>query len=262
MAALSQQLRIASWNVHEVLPVTGRDSESAVLAQVIELVTDLDIDIMGLQEVDFFDGSSSRVLAAIERHTALKYITCNVLSDSSFRQGEQAGVAIASRFPLMTTARRLFKNPGLRAGAGEDAIAMHDKGLVAACVRVGAQNIGVVSLHSFPFHLFGRDAEDPEFQSSWASMSHILREFSAQAMIVCGDFNTARRDLLLDYSGLSLTRAIENYKTHKGEAMDDILFSQNFTAEISSVYSTFSDHALCIADLVPDGSLIGARSNS
>lgn len=250
MATVTYNLRVATWNIHEGLPVGGQHFDMAVQDELVSLISREQIDILCLQEVDFDRRGRSRILDVIRRRSGLRFAVKSILSESSFFPAKCAGVAIASRFPLGKSLERRLKNPGLVGQLDGNDIESHDKGMVSAVVSVAD---GIVftatSLHAFPFHLFGHRASDRAFTPIWTDLASELSSLAAYPLIVCGDFNTGERDLVLRMASVSLSRAIGNVPTYKDRPYDDILVSADFCARSSWTVENFSDHRLCLANL-------------
>jgi endonuclease/exonuclease/phosphatase family metal-dependent hydrolase len=246
VAAMIRTLRVASWNVREGVPATRGEQSALAVDEIVSLLREHRVDIVGLQEVDFDADSSSAILTAIRSRTELSHTVQHVLSGSSFNSAKFAGVAIASCYFMTDAVERRFLNPGIASGAGSDSICMHDKGLISADLSVHGRELRVSSLHSFPFHVFGRAAEEREFFFVWRDITRALTETAAPSQIVCGDFNTTRRDLILEHRNVALRRANVENATYMGEPLDDILFSDDFSLNSIGVIPNFSDHHLCL----------------
>ncbi|RJL32488.1 endonuclease/exonuclease/phosphatase family protein [Bailinhaonella thermotolerans] len=250
MAAVTGTLRVATWNLHEALPAR-EPAPPDVREAVAGLLTELRIDLAGLQEVDFGPDGASPTLDAIAGSTELRHVAAYDVSESSFHPGRRAGLAIVSRYPLSGVERHRFANPDLTAYVGGNEIGSHDKGFLAATARTPGGEVTAVTLHTLPFYLFGREAGDPEFQGMWRQLSEELRRLAKRPLVVCGDFNTPRRDLLAAAGAPELTRTTGAEPTYRETAADDILYSGGFTAARSGLVANFSDHALCFAELRP-----------
>src|SRR5581483_10274368 len=250
MATVTNVLRIGTWNLHEAAPAdAGPSAADAARQEIIELLIHHQLDIVALQEVDFHAPGRSRTLDAIAKSTPLRYTASSMLSESMFDPACGAVVAIASRFPLDNVVRRLFENPDLTGELDGAPIRMFDKGYVSAVLGVAGRIVSFISLHSFPFHLFGRDAEDPAFRHIWSALSADLATLTPAPLIVCGDFNTSRRALLSRDRKLRLSRAITRQPTYQDQTIDDMLFSRHFELVNVAVVDNFSDHRLCLAEV-------------
>jgi endonuclease/exonuclease/phosphatase family metal-dependent hydrolase len=209
------QLRVGTWNIHEAMPLTGTPTQGrhAVIDEVVDQVCDNEIDILAMQEVEFGSDGTSSVLSALTRRTPLRHVRAYPINGKEMRS--------------------------------------HDKGFMVCAVPVGGRDMTVVSLHSFPFHRFGRRPEEPDFREVWETFARTLTSgFSTEYLVICGDFNTANRRLVTDLLDPRMTRAIGSTPTHRGMPIDDILLSPAFGAGTDAqIVDTFSDHHLCLADL-------------
>lgn len=250
MATLTKVLRIGTWNIHEAVPIDQNlQATGKIRKEIVQLLTRFRLDIVALQEVDFNASSESPTLEAIEEHTLLKHSAHSILSESSFYPAGQAGVAIASRFPIKDVKRERFQNPELDGDMNGVPIRMFDKGYVSATIATDHEIISTVSLHAFPFHIFGRDAEDPAFAYIWSDLSENLAGLTLAPLIVCGDFNTNKRDLISG-ARLSLSRAVTHQTTYGNDSVDDMLFTSHFRLKRVEIVDNFSDHKLCFAELI------------
>jgi endonuclease/exonuclease/phosphatase family metal-dependent hydrolase len=238
------RLRVATWNVHEAIPVgAGRpDDPSSFWAELVEA----DVDVAALQEVCFAESGESSDLAMVAERTRMAHAVSFPLSVSSFRRGQLAGLALLSRHPLRDEQQLKLPNPGLRHGSDEAVGKSHDKGLLSAVLELRGGPVRVASLHIPPFHRFGRAPQ--EFGTIWAALAKSIASFDDLPLLVCGDFNTSHRGLLTEQVERRLHRAIGNQDTHGGRAADDILYTDPFEPVMSKVIGTQSDHALCLAE--------------
>jgi endonuclease/exonuclease/phosphatase family metal-dependent hydrolase len=240
------RLRVATWNVHEGIPVDGPGSGAE--APLWDALVAADVQVAALQEVRFSELGEPEGLAAVAERLGMPYLRSFPLSSSCFRASDSVGVALLSRFPLAEERRTLLPNPRLQSGSNGCVSVTHDKGVLSAVVRWGRRLVRVASVHSFPFHRFGRAPEEDEFDGVWSTLARSIHASEEEAVLVCGDFNTERRELLTDHMDRKLYRAIVDRVTHRDLATDDILFSEELDLVESEVVSTYSDHALCVAE--------------
>lgn len=250
------RLRVASWNLHEGVPAcadAGRgeaDHHSwEVAAEVGGLLVDRRVDIAAFQEVGFDLGGTSEILEHVRSTTELRHIVAYPLHESSFFPDRLSGVAVASRFPLCGERRYLLPNPELRTHLNGKEIRSHDKGLVSVTFSPWDVDVEVTSLHSFPFYLFGREPGETEFKEIWDELSDELRRhLNSGPLLVCGDFNTPERGLLLSEDRLPLTSSIDGRTTYKDRSADDILFGPGIALTDTEIVENFSDHRVCLAE--------------
>jgi len=210
-----------------------------------------EIDVIALQEVDFDRRGSSRVLDDIHANTKLRHIQRFPFSPSAFFPDARAGVAIASRYPIVQKREVILPNPELRITRDDQVYDSYDKGMLVCEINADGRPLILVSVHMFPFHMFERDADHGDFDGIWRALRKHLGELgAARPLVVAGDFNTDNRGLLRDVDGRPLTGTTRGQVTHRGYAADDILFSPEVPfPPRAEVLDTFSDHRLCLVDL-------------
>lgn len=250
MAAVAPTLRVASWNLHEGLPADadGSAPTADTSGEVAAFLLDNGVDIVGFQELDLDENGNSGILRRVVEQTPLRYTAVHRLSESSFFPGRFTGVALASRHPLTAVERRFLPNPHLSVGLGDTVIHSHDKGFVAATVLAPGAPLNAMSLHAVPFHLFRREADDRAFSAVWLTLTASLRTLARRPLVVCGDFNTENRRLVLGDGSPQLGAAMAGRATYRNLGLDDILHSPQLATESVKVLSNFSDHALCLAE--------------
>ncbi len=241
------RLRVATWNVHEGVPVDGAapDDPSSFWAALV----DAEVDVAALQEVRFPAPGELGDLALAAELAGMPHVASFPLSASSFREGELAGLALLSRYPLREPQPVKFSNLGLRHERDGTVVTSYDKGLLSAVVDRNGASVRLVSLHVPPFHRFGR--APGEFESVWTELAKSIGSLRDLPLLVVGDFNTGHRELLTEQVDGRLHRAIGDQDTHRGQATDDILYTDAFDLVSSKVIGTRSDHALCLAEFEP-----------
>ncbi|MET7391105.1 endonuclease/exonuclease/phosphatase family protein [Streptomyces sp. NPDC005529] len=247
-------LTVATWNLHEGLPAAGGSQAGPEPAtdEVVRLLTDRRVDIAAFQEVGFDAGGGSELLEEVRRRTELRHVTARPLHASSFFPERLSGVAVASRYPLRDPEAAMLPNPRLRTEIDGEEIHSHDKGLVGTTVSLWGLDLRVVSLHAFPFHLFRRAPDETEFKEVWDALADELRRRGEHdRLLVCGDFNTDDRSLMLRADSLPLSSSLEGRPTYRDRSYDDILHGAAVTLTGVDVVENFSDHRVCIASFRP-----------
>ncbi|MGW6055492.1 endonuclease/exonuclease/phosphatase family protein [Streptomyces sp. NPDC055189] len=255
MRTQRRTLTVVSWNLHE-----GVDGSSGAFAngagpadprateEVLALIAERDVDVAAFQEVAFDRDGHAELLAELRRRTPLRHVAAHPLHASSFTPGRRSGVAVASRFPLRNTGRYVLPNPGLHVVLDGQEIHSHDKGHVRVTVDLGEAEVEVVSLHSFPFYLFRRDAAEPEFKEIWRALAdELVRPGGPRRLLVCGDFNANASGLLLDTLDVPLASAFDGQPTQRDRSVDDVLHSPDLVLTESVTVDNYSDHLACVA---------------
>jgi endonuclease/exonuclease/phosphatase family metal-dependent hydrolase len=235
-------LRVATWNVHE-----GSTSSSAEQFEAWEYLTELDLDIVALQEVPFDTSVDSQVVSAICEHTGLQFSSVLPLHPSSY--GHQAsGLAIIARYPLSLRTSRHFSADGLTLRVDGRDEAMHEKAVTRAVCSTPTGDIVLFNLHLFPFTKMAIKASDVRFDGLWADLKDELSTRGDAPAIVFGDFNTPERQLAMDPSA-GYSRVVGDRVTHEGFASDDIFISGHLQVRRTELFENPSDHLLCFAEL-------------
>jgi endonuclease/exonuclease/phosphatase family metal-dependent hydrolase len=242
---MTSTIRVATWNIHEGVPVgeVGKDHVGEIIATII----DSDIDVVALQEVPFGRDGESAILRIISARTQLRYVSGFSLSKSFSDFRGLAGVAIASRMPHSVEGRRRLPNPGLYAVKQNQKWKTWDKGLITAKINLNQESLWVASVHCYPFHEFGRCADENEFTPIWSALAKAINEIPG-TIIIAGDFNTERRRLVTGL--LERDRLVSSFAgtaTHGERSVDDILHDVKLTLHNSTVSLNFSDHTFCQA---------------
>jgi endonuclease/exonuclease/phosphatase family metal-dependent hydrolase len=210
---------------------------------------DAEVDVAALQEVRFPASGQIGELAQAAERAGLPHAAFYPLSAACFRAGELSGLALLSRHPFRDKQQAKLPNPGLSHERNGTIQTSYDKGLLSAVLDRNGHSVRVVSLHAPPFHRFGRAPD--EFGSIWAALAASIGTLDDLPLLVGGDFNTGRRELLTEHVNWRLHQAIGDRKTHFDKATDDILYTDAFELVNSRVIETQSDHALCLAEFEP-----------
>lgn len=237
-------IRAGTWNIREGVPADGRHDSPH--AELIDALRQADLDVLALQEVPFEGDNQSDLLGSIARKTDLRYVSGFPLSPSTFYPDKRSGVAIASRGPHTVISQVLLPNPRLRSNHTGRRWTSWDKGMITVRLEIGGLTLGMSSLHGYPFHEFGRRAEEQVFGRIWHELANVINQISDGVVVVAGDFNTERRDLITEpVVRHSLISSIDGITTHAGRSVDDILHDTHLARRRIQVLPNFSDHAFC-----------------
>ena len=235
-------LKVATWNLHEGVPVPpGGDP-------ALELVQFLDgVDLVALQEValtpdgSFPESGPLGEIGLIHRMTFPNSVSA-MFSD------RRMGIAVLSRWPCGEARRILLPNPDLRISSGERRLASHDKGMLAVKVQIGDRALWFATVHVFPFHIFNRDARDPAFAKVWQELAESIDALGDLPVLVGGDFNTEHRQLLTSKTARRFRRGVTGGTTYRGVESDDVIYSPELELRRTQVLPNFSDHDLCVCE--------------
>ena len=249
-AVTSPTIRIGTWNVQEGR-IDGRDvmhaEDVTALHAAVEEVRGA--HVLALQEVPFNADGRSPFLDMISAGSSLEHVYTETLSPSMFDADRESGLAILSTIPMRPIHFATLPNPELTHDWGAEYKRTFDKGMIAVTLDWYGADVTVGSVHSFPFHRFGRTANDPEFEHIWEVLAGQIEELPHQQLAVCGDFNTEIRELVLSRLRRPLDRTFPGMVTSRKLQIDDILHSPTLTLDsMPRTVPTFSDHKLCVAD--------------
>jgi endonuclease/exonuclease/phosphatase family metal-dependent hydrolase len=225
------QLKIASWNIHELVPTVRNDrcrwafdSESP--------------DIVMLQELSELD----------VYHWPLEYVETCMVEPSVGRPGRSMGLAIASRFPLRGVTSLLFENPGWRNEGYEPPLTAHPKGALIAEVMHPSGTLKVACLHMLPMRLFGVEEDSNEGIAYVQNCLGTLADCGGTFDVVAGDFNSELKQVMaltLGMAGSVGKRPTRN----SGQSHDDIFLNQKLRLRSVEILPTDSDHHAVIVDV-------------
>jgi endonuclease/exonuclease/phosphatase family metal-dependent hydrolase len=215
-------------------------------------------DILSLSEVHLEDKQgNSEMVQQISRALDLPYYACFAQSPSSLDTNKLAGLAILSRFPITSQEIFLLPNPRLEYDRPDGAHwVMFDKGAQKVSLDIEGNRLDVVNLHYFPFHHFGRKANEAEFADVRNELVKILLANETTSVIVTGDFNN--KGLLLPVAMPELfadnlfheTVVAETTVIGLQEQFDHILYTPGTLQCLSSFVTTnLSDHYAVVASI-------------
>ncbi|NEC88787.1 endonuclease/exonuclease/phosphatase family protein [Streptomyces sp. SID12501] len=245
---MTGRLRVVGWNIREGVPVRdpGRPVAEALRADVAPLHP----DVIAMQEVPFTPGGESPLLDRVQPLLGLPHRLSFPYSPAMHVDGGRAGLALLSRHAWHEESRLLLPNPRLRHSGPAGELVSWDKGMLFGRLRFCGRDLWIGSVHLPPFHLFGRQPDDPVVRPVWEGLTNFIQALPSAPLIVCADLNTERRDLLGDLlRGRLLRGAIKEGTSRIGMAVDDILIGPELTLHDCRVRYGFSDHALCAVEL-------------
>ena len=241
LQAMSETLRVATYNVHGCVGTDRRRSE----ARIADVIASMALDVVGLQELDVNRARSER----IDQAAAIAHqLGCHHVFHPAMRNArEQYGNATISRFPL-----RLRRTIELR---GEGSWYCRET-RIALCAEIETQ-LGAVEIVNTHFGL-GRAERLVQAQ-------HLASELEPnKSLILLGDFNSlpASRPVKLLGQHLNDVRiALREPRLHRTfptrlpiVAVDHIFISDSLRALSISAHRTAlsriaSDHFPLVAEL-------------
>ena len=236
--SFAKTIRVMTYNIHVGV---GMDKKLD-LARIAKVINDQKPDLVGLQEVDRGVERTQRIdeIAELAKLTKMDYAFAFNLK----YQGGQYGVAILSRYRILATDHRLYKN--LREA--------ERRGFIRAEVKVGAEVVNFVTTHLDYQYADGRAFETEQLLAGLKDVKGPL--------IVVGDFNDVpsgeayrlMRDQFGDaWSSSQPTADGFSYPADKPAKRIDYIFPRSAdqirTQRAWVVETLASDHVPVVADL-------------
>ncbi len=249
------KLKVASYNISggfynsddktEYLDKERAESvDDKMLQQIIETIRKERIDVICFQEI--ITTERIQYIQSISNETDLKYFDffelseCNIVKDTNF------GLAILSKYPIKTTKKEFFPNPGLtKTTSSGNTYYMYDKGYMIIDITMNGKSIKLLNHHGFPFRVFDSTAED----------NTQVFEFFDEAIekndpdIIVGDFNVEDMMSFMKKTKNNYIRTIDNVTTVKGRKYDDILIHKGNDNYSSNILKLLSDHFMVISEI-------------
>jgi len=213
-------------------------------------------DILSLSEIHLEDAEgNSEMVTRLSRELQLPYTACFAQSPSPLDTSKLAGLAVLSRFPIISQETFLLPNPRLEYDRADGAHwVMFDKGAQRLSLALEDRRLDLVNLHYFPFHHFGRQANEADFAHVRHELVNVLVGSRQAPVIVTGDFNNKGFSLPLAMPELFAndlfreTVVAETTVIGLHEQFDHILYTPATLRCLSSFVTTsFSDHLLVVA---------------
>ncbi len=159
------RLRVMTYNIHVGVGMDKRQD----LARIAEVIRRARVDLVGLQEVDRGVERTGRVdeIRELARLTGMEYAFAHNLN----YQGGQYGVAVLSRFPILSIDHRRYLNTR----------EAERRGFVRVEVEVKGRRLSFVTTHLDWQHEDGREYEARQLLDALAAIH--------QPLVVTGDFN-------------------------------------------------------------------------
>ncbi|MBQ9848667.1 MAG: endonuclease/exonuclease/phosphatase family protein [Clostridia bacterium] len=245
-APATKKLRVGTYNIKHGADVSpddntdGKDANADAIKVIAEDIKSLDLDIVGLQEIDQFMTRSGDVdtMGLLAEHTGYKYYYYIKAIDSKWKEGASCGSGILSKYPINEETAYSIE---LSHGDNYDEVRM-----------LGYAEIDVegTTVHFFNTHLTPLDIEMRNVE--FAKIAEKVTE--KDICILTGDFNVPTFDEFKVLTNLTNFNNEEHkFITYPKDQkfMDNILYTSNFTPvyENSGVLENgHSDHSLLYAE--------------
>ena len=263
---MALSMRCLTWNISGAVlkengaPETLNYEES--VAYISQCIAATYADVVCLQEVPFVPGRSDFAHAVAEL-TNLPYFESIAVSPSHLHQDAQLGLCILSRSPLIRTEKLELPNPNvivhLEDGRREPS---HDKIVLTASIELDGQAIEICCAHLPAFHTLKRHPGEPLFAPLRSRLRETINPRLRLPCLVLGDLNTDTiENLIPGLTRLTDARELISVPTRvDGAICDQIVLSRHWGRGVATIIPTWSDHHICVADILMDSRPNDAKS--
>ena len=243
---MKEQLKVVTWNIggaHTINSNSTFDYDKEDLSYFVDILKSTAADIVCLQESHTKKG---RILAElIARELELPYVFDSPRSPSHIDENYELANAILSRYPIENPKHILLPDPPfeLYFENGKQARLFHTYVQTAQIC-----GITIANTHLQPLHLFGYSWNEGQGKMLASETEDVFLENLETPLIFLGDFNAPhlQKDFSKFMKKFGLKFALNEEPTDvKGNKMDYILYSQEFTLTVADLIRTEkSDHYL------------------
>lgn len=261
-------LKIAFANIYQGLIYEGKIGQKDTFSKYwpqayAEQYAALNPDVVCLAEAPMDNAhGDSEFIANFAKLLGAVDVKTDIHDKSWLLAGKYYGNVILSKYPLKAYDTVKLPHPHLEVDRPDGSHwVLHDKTVQSAQLKLANTTINIFNLHYFPYFLFGRNMNEPEFAASRASFIDQLALDKHIPTILAGDFNNGDDHLEVAYPELfenkTLTDAVifdegqfdQRYVGGQYQ-LDHILYSTNAFSLISSqVIQDPSDHRGLLAEL-------------
>lgn len=221
-----ESLRVATYNIHYLSQTQGD------LTAIAEMITNHQLQVVGLQEVDNNVGREGPVqdqAKALAEQLGWYYGYSKAVS----LNGGEYGHAILSQYPIVS-----YQTVSLNSGAEEQRVMGH------AVIAVGNQQVNLLNTHL-------------SYQEMNQTQITQIRNYvaSLESYILTGDFNTGNFVNLAQIDGKMTNNFQTTFQTSLEDGAVDNIFVKGYGASTGvMVQNSYSDHHLLYTDvdLYPD----------
>jgi endonuclease/exonuclease/phosphatase family metal-dependent hydrolase len=251
-----EALKIATWNIGGGIPgESWRLAEGpggTDLAYYADIIEEHHPDILCLQEAHtYIDGRPDQTdMLANRLHPSYSHRINMPISISHLDSEAKLSLGIISRHPIVESHYEALPNPGLSAiGPNGKKWILYDKGFLTAVVNIAGTFMAIVNFHGFPFHFFGKTAEEPQFSQGFRAIAEGVRRYSrSMSVFVVGDFNAEALDALIPEAfEHGFREAFDLPTVPSGRKFDHILYPPDCRILDARVLPNESDHHYCEA---------------
>lgn len=251
------QLRAGTWNIgggflFRKKVQDGFSYEEEDLSYFIEQLKLQKLDLLALQEVHVDTAGASQA------QTIAKELGCipsetYPYGNSHIKPGNSLALSIISKFPVVKSSFCKLPNPALKKVWPDGSVwTSFDVGLQISTIALESGPVQFINGHTVPFHYYGRDFMEQEFEHIRNNIEDIILESVEIPTIVSVDLNYPDAEKLLPkiFKDDVFQPSFRDVETALGKGQQDhILFSHHWSFRRYEIHKVNADHALCISEL-------------
>ena len=214
-----------------------------LLNETVKIINDENIDVICFQEI--ITTGNIDYIGMIMEKTDLKYEEHFKLSPNHLVENTDLGIAILSKYPIESSIKKLFTNPGLsKTTSSGNTYYMFDKGFLLSKIDLDGKYIDIMNHHGFPFRRFNSVPEDNK--DVFIEFDNYVKEFNPD--VVTGDFNAEGFYDMMPFAKENYIKTIDVPTKYDGKKFDNILIKngKNYTTKI---IEALSDHFVVIEEI-------------
>lgn len=244
-------IKIGTWNIGGwfISPLWTLEFDLENIDYFIKKIKKSQSDIICFQEAhNSKDNNQTKIIAD---KLGFKYTETIEIADSHLKDWEKLCISIMSKLPIITSKFHKLINPDLEFIHKWKKAFSHDKWFLEIEVEYNNTLVRVLSWHMIPFHKFGKNFLDNNFQEIRDQIEEIILEKDIPT-IVCADMNFEETEQLIPkifQNWFTSVLNINKYTTPKDKKIDKILISKHLEKLSSSIITAKADHYLCLANI-------------
>lgn len=248
------KLKIASFNISGGFYIGNEDKEyldreavdsfdNKLLEQIIHTINKEKLDIVCFQEI--ITSEKIKYIKTIVDNTLLKYSEFFELSECNIVKNTKCGLAMISKYPLISIKKGMFPNPQLsKTTSSGNTYYTYDKGYMICKIKNKQKQLKILTHHGFPYRRFNSRPDDNK--EVFEFFDDVITKYNPD--IITGDFNAENFMTLLTKTDSKYIRTIDDITTADGKKFDDILLPKDIEYT-TKVVKLLSDHFLIIDEV-------------
>ena len=241
---------VATWNIGGgyVFSKNSNKFDLEDLDYFIDELKKIQPDIVCFQEIHISQNCEQS--KKIAKKLGFNFFETKPIANSHLKKEHKLSISIISKYPILSANFFNLLNPNLQFIWNNKKVFTHNKGFIEAIINYKNVKIRILSGHTVPFHLFGRNFLDDEFSEIRNQIETIILQKKIPT-IVGADMNFEDVKKLLPNVFLKKFKfVLKNIPTTPQKLKQDkILISNHWELLNSKIVKGESDHYLCYSDV-------------